>query len=91
MGDADWEQESDYARYVLRGPTYEQLLDKADEDRKRAKEEGPPSYRARDANEWFAARWGEDEPPQDRLGENPHYGPGNPDWERDFEKTREDE
>jgi hypothetical protein len=22
-------------------------------------------------------------------GENPKYGPGNPDWERDFEKDKE--
>ena len=30
-------------------------------------------------------------PLEDELGgENPRYGPGNPDWERDFDKTRED-
>lgn len=39
MADMDPEYESDYARYVLTPPSYEQLLDKADEERKRAKEE----------------------------------------------------
>lgn len=27
--------------------------------------------------------------PSNPRGENPAYGPGNPDWERDFEKTAE--
>lgn len=39
MSESDWEQESDYARFVLREPSYDQLVDKADEDRKREKEE----------------------------------------------------
>lgn len=38
MGDADWDQESDYSRYVLRGPSAEDLRHKADLDRKAEKE-----------------------------------------------------
>ena len=47
MGDADWDQESDYARYVLRGPSAEDLRHKADLDRKRAKEEGMTHWSSR--------------------------------------------
>lgn len=39
MSFQDWDQESDYARYVLREPSAEDLRDKADQDRKREKEE----------------------------------------------------
>ena len=39
MADADWEHESAYARYVLRGPSWEDELDYYDRHRKRVKED----------------------------------------------------
>jgi hypothetical protein len=38
VGDFDPAHESDYAKYVLTPPSYEQMLDRADYERKRDKE-----------------------------------------------------
>lgn len=46
FAESDWEQESDYARFVLEPPSAEDLRHKADLDRKREKEEGPDEREA---------------------------------------------